>query len=711
MPALSFDDLTPQNTPVSSSSIPQSKALSFDDLVPQQEPGFMNRAGSDILNRANEGADAIVAYKNGEQGLGQTGLQLVGKMGAGTIGDIIGEAAKSVIPDSVKNSFSSGAQKIADTIDNNIPQVGDAALAGRNDYNQFAKNNPNAARSIESVGDIANAGLALNGLASPLNAAKDTLSTMGEGSGVSSNTALAGIPKLFEGKEPQLQASNVKSMATDAYNYSDQNGGILKPQTVNEMVDKAKTFAPQSQDLSTFTGGKVTPSGEIAQMFENIRDKPLTLQGAQDIDKYLGNRAENEVNPATGAYTAEGQNIKDMQMTLRNTMRNAGANDIIGGKEGFDAYQKAVPLWAAGSKMGDIERILNNAELSDNPDTAIKAGFRSLAKNPTRLRGFDDDEVAAIKQAANSGIVGGALKIIGSKLMSGIVGTVAGGAGGGPLGAIAGFGAGEAAGVPLRAAANAIQRGRAANVSDLIANRPVVQDAVKGYINSQPPANIAPAPNPPAPPNGNNFQQWKGQNANTPINTLGAIGASGQATQALQPKTIQTSSKPEPMSYTTKEQKPFNTTINDQLMGAFAKAESNGNPNAKNPNSTASGLMQFTNRTWADMVNKYGSQTGIKIGDKSNPQAQQVMARLYAQDNIKELQKLTGRTPTQGELYAAHVLGATGASKLLNADPNQEAVMLFPRQVFDANRQIFFTGKRPNTVGEVQQILAKKVSS
>lgn len=142
----------------------------------------------------------------------------------------------------------------------------------------------------------------------------------------------------------------------------------------------------------------------------------------------------------------------------------------------------------------------------------------------------------------------------------------------------------------------------------------------------------------------------------------------------------------------------------------FAKAESNNNPNAKNPNSTASGEYQFTNRTWADMVAKYGKQTGIAIGDKNNPQAQATMATFYAKDNISSLQKSLGRMPSKPELYMAHVLGAQGAANLIKADPNQEAIMIFPRQVFDANRQIFFDGSRPRRVSEVQNILAKKVS-
>ena len=145
-------------------------------------------------------------------------------------------------------------------------------------------------------------------------------------------------------------------------------------------------------------------------------------------------------------------------------------------------------------------------------------------------------------------------------------------------------------------------------------------------------------------------------------------------------------------------------------VSSFVKPESGGNPNAKNPNSSASGLYQFTNKTFNDMVARHGKETGITFADKNNPQAQATMARLYAQDNIKVLEPALGRMPTKGELYQAHVLGPTGAARLINANPNQEAIMLFPRNVLDANHGLFFSGKRPITVAELQNKLSSKVA-
>lgn len=93
-----------------------------------------------------------------------------------------------------------------------------------------------------------------------------------------------------------------------------------------------------------------------------------------------------------------------------------------------------------------------------------------------------------------------------------------------------------------------------------------------------------------------------------------------------------------------------------------AQIESGGDPNAKNPNSSASGLFQFIDSTAA--------QYGIDPMDPA--QATEGAARLAA-DNSRYLRNILGRDPTAGELYLAHQQGAGGAAKLL-ANPNARAV-------------------------------------
>jgi hypothetical protein len=94
----------------------------------------------------------------------------------------------------------------------------------------------------------------------------------------------------------------------------------------------------------------------------------------------------------------------------------------------------------------------------------------------------------------------------------------------------------------------------------------------------------------------------------------------------------------------------------------IAGVESSFNPSAKNPNSSAAGLFQFTSGT----AKAYG------LADPFNPAASADAAARLTRDNGEHLASTLGRAPTPGELYLAHQQGAGGAAKLL-ANPNARA--------------------------------------
>jgi soluble lytic murein transglycosylase-like protein len=82
--------------------------------------------------------------------------------------------------------------------------------------------------------------------------------------------------------------------------------------------------------------------------------------------------------------------------------------------------------------------------------------------------------------------------------------------------------------------------------------------------------------------------------------------------------------------------------VDPGFMLAMAKQESGFNPNAKAPTSSATGLYQFTRGTWRTMVDKYGAQYGIGLGDINDPKANAIMGGLYAKDNKAELENSLG---------------------------------------------------------------------
>ena len=114
--------------------------------------------------------------------------------------------------------------------------------------------------------------------------------------------------------------------------------------------------------------------------------------------------------------------------------------------------------------------------------------------------------------------------------------------------------------------------------------------------------------------------------------------------------------------------------IDPQAMMAIAQIESRGNPNAKNPRSSAAGLFQFINST----AKQYGLSNPYDLNASADAGAR------LARDNSAILSKTLGRAPNVGELYLAHQQGAGGARKLL-ANPNARAVDIVGAQAVKLN--------------------------
>lgn len=265
-------------------------------------------------------------------------------------------------------------------------------------------------------------------------------------------------------------ASQVRAAASEKYKLADEQGGVILPDETNTWLDKSKSILPKSDRVRATIGE--TPSSKLVDGLEsNFRGNPMTLREAQDLDSAIGDMMAKEVDLKTGVLTSEGKRLQEIQQHLRDTVEGAGTT-------GTDALAQGRQLWAAQARMNDVERIMARAEMTDNPVTAIKTGFRTMASNPARLRGFTAEEVKAINHAAKTGLLTGTLRTLGSRLMSGVTGATAGAAGGGPLGAVGGFIAGEAAAFPLRKMADALQNKRANSVLEKIASRPSVQNAM-----------------------------------------------------------------------------------------------------------------------------------------------------------------------------------------------------------------------------------------
>ena len=130
--------------------------------------------------------------------------------------------------------------------------------------------------------------------------------------------------------------------------------------------------------------------------------------------------------------------------------------------------------------------------------------------------------------------------------------------------------------------------------------------------------------------------------------------------------------------------------------------ESGGNPNAKNRKSSATGLGQFIESTWLDMVRRHrpdlvqGKGRAEILALRTNPAISREMTTRYTEENANALRN-AGLPVTEGNLYLAHFSGAGTAAKALKANPNAPASSVYGQAAIDANGSIL----RGKTVGQV----------
>lgn len=182
-----------------------------------------------------------------------------------------------------------------------------------------------------------------------------------------------------------------------------------------------------------------------------------------------------------------------------------------------------------------------------------------------------------------------------------------------------------------------------------------------------------------------------------------------------------------PLAGTLREAAQQTGTSFDYLVKT-AERESRFDPAARAQTSSATGLFQFLEQTWLGLVKSDGARFGLQteanaieakggrftvpdadlrsriLALREDPATSAKLAGALAQKNGSQLAGVLGRGPSEGELYLAHFLGATGARdmiRLAETDPSASAAAAFP-DAAEANRSVFYDRSgRARPAGEV----------
>jgi hypothetical protein len=122
----------------------------------------------------------------------------------------------------------------------------------------------------------------------------------------------------------------------------------------------------------------------------------------------------------------------------------------------------------------------------------------------------------------------------------------------------------------------------------------------------------------------------------------------------------------------------------DTVVERIIKVESNGDRNAKNSRSSATGLAQFLDETWLDLIWTHrpdlikgrSQDEALELRRDANV-AREITMR-FTEQNARMLSK-RGMPVTPGTLYLAHFAGGAGAVAILSAMETADAASVMAR--------------------------------
>jgi hypothetical protein len=291
-------------------------------------------------------------------------------------------------------------------------------------------------------------------------------------------TPITGVANIgFRTKAKVPASADIKAQASQLYQKIDDAGVLIKSEPFGQLVDKIKV------DI----GGKIRQIRQpnvvdAINQLDEATGSAMTLRKLQDLRSSI---SEIKLSKNMSESKFAGDIIKE----LDDFVDNLDASKLVAPAQGDVEAIKLVPqarnLWKQARKSELLDELYEKAGLQPNAKyddvvfaTKLRDQFRNLATNKNKLRGFTEEEVKAIKSAAQGGKIENALRAFGKPLQ----GTVLQGQNvaslsipaligfklGGPTGAVVGANLVPASRAVSRRVAGALGKQNLQNVIDTI---------------------------------------------------------------------------------------------------------------------------------------------------------------------------------------------------------------------------------------------------
>ena len=194
------------------------------------------------------------------------------------------------------------------------------------------------------------------------------------------------------GKPPSTEALGER--ASEAFTKATSLGVQYDPKAyqtfASGLESSLKGYDP---DFSKFADVKVA-----VNKLKALDSQPLTIERLHNARQMLGvlrNDKERDVRRMAGILTDKLDEFVTNDKNANVPARMSGA-----GKEAADALMSGIKDYRMMSKSSEIERLIERADLVGGSAENIESQFRTLARNPARMRKFTPDEQSMITRIA-----------------------------------------------------------------------------------------------------------------------------------------------------------------------------------------------------------------------------------------------------------------------------------------------------------------------
>lgn len=418
------------------------------------KPGMLSNLNESLVKRGVNIADALTRpqpadYLDRVKQQAETALQVTGQT-AGLIGDVVGNVVSGVIPDKVKEvggdllkkTFQPEINLLTKVLQSEAGQVGIKALnAGTEAYASFKKNNPNAAKDIEAVFNIASI-LPINKTpAKAVEAVKEAGGIAADAATMATRKAPGAIDKeltkaITEGVQKAVRPSVAgKSTSGQAKAYFDKATDavkrIVENKTALSLTDDAgeKVAGQLPKTLGQFSEAVEQTKKNIFKEYDNLA-RSAGAAGAEvkltpiavELDKVISNKIVADLNPEIAEYALKRQEA----LWKRKTYTTEEAQDAIAQlNNSLQAYYKN-PTYENASKAGVDALIVNNMRkaLDDVIEQTTGPGYQQLKRSYGALKSIEKDVVhrAVVDARKNTkGLIDFSDIFSGSALVNGVL--------------------------------------------------------------------------------------------------------------------------------------------------------------------------------------------------------------------------------------------------------------------------------------------------